>query len=222
MPRNSGLSPRSARKIAGMGCALWRRSICPSLPFHQSSNDPQGGWLPVHINFPYREHGVGVDAAGSILVAGFPRDVVSHREQCCLPSGFLDCGPALVLKKYSTSRSTARLQVSLSEGFFVYFSRPIMNVASLVSPVSSSSSDTRRTRTYDQFNEERTSYFCPPPPAPRQPLSPPAEDSRKCSLPSISSLLECADGMPPASMFPSLALDGGLPKNNSPQWLTMV
>ncbi|KAL1992824.1 hypothetical protein VTN49DRAFT_3580 [Thermomyces lanuginosus] len=73
-----------------------------------------------------------------------------------------------------------------------------MNVASLVSPVSSSSSDTRRTRTYDQFNEERTSYFCPPPPAPRQPLSPPAEDSRKCSLPSISSLLECADGMPPA------------------------
>lgn len=81
-----------------------------------------------------------------------------------------------------------------------------MNVASLVSTEWSDPhgrSSAGLSRSYDQFQEKNTlnAYF----PArsvksaPQLPLSPPADELRKCSLPSIASLLERADGMPPAS-----------------------
>jgi hypothetical protein len=61
------------------------------------------------------------------------------------------------------------------------------------------------TRKYDDFQEKPSShYFTSSRVSPQLPLSPPADDQRKCSLPSISSLLEGADSMPAASMFFSL------------------
>jgi hypothetical protein len=56
------------------------------------------------------------------------------------------------------------------------------------------------TRKYDDF-QEKPSYFAASRVSPQLPLSPPADDQRKCSLPSISSLLEGADSMPAASTF---------------------
>lgn len=54
------------------------------------------------------------------------------------------------------------------------------------------------TRKYDDY-QEKSSYFAASRVSPQLPLSPPADDQRKCSLPSISSLLEGADSMPAAS-----------------------
>lgn len=62
---------------------------------------------------------------------------------------------------------------------------------------------TSRTRTFDQYQEPASNSYYSTTRSPQLPLSPPADDSGKFSLPSIATLLDGADALfPPASRFP--------------------
>jgi hypothetical protein len=157
-----------------------------------------------------------------------PRLAPSHLYFSILPWVLAFDYQRLLASIWSFDSDLGCLSSSLSRQAQHYISgnKDIMKVANLVSTewseqsryssqphLSPAPSLSGSVRKYDEYREKpspittavTTSYFSAvnssQRASPQLPLSPPADDLRKCSLPSISSLLEGMDNMPTNSML---------------------